>query len=239
MIKFKNVSKVYRLSNVKINSLKNIFSFRKCRAYNGRKHYSLKGINFELEAGDCLGILGKNGAGKSTLLKLISKITLPTEGEVELGGRVSSLLEVGAGFHPDLTGYDNIFLSGAILGMSPREVKSKLNDIIEFAEIGKFIYQPVKTYSMGMYLRLAFSIGISLDSEIIVIDEALAVGDYIFQQKCLVKLKELILNGRTIIFVSHDINHVRNICNKTLLLKEGEAVYFGAVEGAEEMYHNI
>lgn len=236
MIIFKNVTKKYMLSK-HVDSLRNIFSFKK---YNHLQRdnvfYALKNVSFEINTGDCIGVLGRNGAGKSTILKLISRITLPTEGEIEISGRVASLLEVGSGFHSELSGYDNIFLLGAILGMSPKEVSQKVNDIVAFAEIGDFISEPVKFYSMGMSLRLAFAIGVSLESEILIIDEALAVGDANFQQKCLNKLQEILKSGRTIVFVSHDIAQVKSICNKALVLNQGQLDFYGDTSEAAQKY---
>lgn len=243
MIEFKNVSKKYKLSTFRDNTLRSIFSLRfKNKMVNMNSStvfYSLNNVCFQINKGDCVGILGRNGAGKSTILKLISKVTLPSSGEIILSGRVSSLLEVGSGFHPDLSGMDNIFLSGAILGMTKSDVQNKVAEITKFAGIGDFIQQPVKYYSMGMSLRLAFSIGISLDSEILVIDEALAVGDANFQKKCIDKLNFHIENGKTIIFVSHDVNQVKSICNKSIVLDKGELTFFGDVEKAIELYNNM
>lgn len=232
MIIFKNVTKKYYLSK-HIDSLRNIFSFKKYdHLQRDNEFYALKDVSFEIKSGDCVGILGRNGAGKSTILKLISRITLPTDGELSLSGRVASLLEVGSGFHHELSGHDNIFLLGAILGMSSQEVSTKIQEIIDFAEIGEFIYEPVKFYSSGMSLRLAFAIGVSLDSEIFIIDEALSVGDANFQKKCLDKLNTIINSGKTIVFVSHDIKQVEKICNKTLVMKHGQVEYYGdTVEG--------
>lgn len=240
MINFKNVTKYYTLSNVKTTSLREVFSFHiLTRNKNITKFYALKNVSFHVKKGDCLGIIGHNGAGKSTILKLISRVTLPSGGVITLDGKVSSLLEVGTGFHQDLTGIDNIFLSGAILGMSNDEVKHKLDEIIEFAEIGSFIHEPVKYYSMGMYLRLAFAIGISLDSDILVIDEALSVGDSNFQQKCLNKIQEILKENRTIIFVSHDINQIRKICTTALVMDKGELIFHGDVSKAENIYQKL
>lgn len=188
--------------------------------------WSLKDINFEIERGSAIGIIGKNGAGKSTLLKILSQITSPTNGSVKLKGRVASLLEVGTGFHPELTGRENVFLNGAILGMSKREVLSKFDEIVEFAGVERYIDTPVKRYSSGMYVRLAFAVAAHLESEILIVDEVLAVGDAEFQKKCLGKMGEISKGqGRTILFVSHNMASISQLCNEALLLDNGELVY--------------
>ena len=184
--------------------------------------WALKDISFDVEQGDVIGIVGRNGAGKSTLLKILSKITSPTSGSAELYGRTASLLEVGTGFHPELTGYENIFLNGTILGMSKVEIRSKLEQIIDFAGIEKFINTPVKRYSSGMFVRLAFAVAAHLDPEILIVDEVLAVGDFDFQRKCLGRMEEITAEGRTVIFVSHNLGAVSKICNRVVLLKEGQ-----------------
>lgn len=184
--------------------------------------WSLKDINFEVQQGDVLGIIGRNGAGKSTLLKILSKVTAPTTGTIKAKGRIASLLEVGTGFHPELTGRENIFLNGAILGMRKHEIKSKLDEIIAFAGVERYIDTPVKRYSSGMYVRLAFAVAAHLENEILIIDEVLAVGDAEFQKKCLGKMGEVSKNeGRTVLFVSHNIQAVTNLCTKGLLLSNG------------------
>jgi len=185
--------------------------------------WALKDVSFELKQGEVLGIIGRNGAGKSTLLKILSRITEPTDGRVLLRGRVSSLLEVGTGFHPELTGRENIFLNGAILGMTQREIRKKFDEIVAFAEVEKFIDTPVKRYSSGMYVRLAFAIAAHLEPEILVIDEVLAVGDIEFQKKCLGKMTEVARGGRTILFVSHNHAAIRSLCTHGLVLHNGIA----------------
>lgn len=190
--------------------------------------WALKDVNFGLEAGEVLGIIGRNGAGKSTLLKILSRITPPTTGEIRLKGKVGSLLEVGTGFHPELTGRENIFLNGAILGMRRREIVSKMDDIIEFSGIEKFIDTPVKRYSSGMYVRLAFSVAAHLEPDILIIDEVLAVGDAEFQKKCLGKMGEVTKShGRTVLFVSHNMGAVQSICSRTMLLEKGQVKAIG------------
>ena len=190
--------------------------------------WALKDINFEVQQGEVLGIIGKNGAGKSTLLKILSQITEPTAGRIEIHGRVASLLEVGTGFHPELSGRENIYMNGTILGMTRREIDSKLDEIIDFSGVEKFIDTPVKFYSSGMKVRLGFSVAAHLDPEILIIDEVLAVGDYEFQQKCLGKMEDVSKNqGRTVLFVSHNLEAVKNLCPRSLLLEKGRIDLIG------------
>jgi lipopolysaccharide transport system ATP-binding protein len=184
----------------------------------------MNGVSFEVNEGDVLGIIGRNGAGKTTLLKILSRITEPTSGFAELHGRVSSLLEVGTGFHPELTGRENIFLNGAILGMRKREIENKFDAIVDFTEIEKFIDTPVKRYSSGMYVRLAFAVAAHLEPEILLVDEVLAVGDIAFQKKCLGKMGEVAKGGRTVLFVSHNMGAVRNLCQSAIWLDNGQIV---------------
>jgi len=183
--------------------------------------FALRDISFEVEQGEVIGIIGRNGAGKSTLLKILSRITAPTSGRVELNGRVASLLEVGTGFHPELTGRENIFLNGAILGMGKAEIRRKFDEIVAFAEVEKFIDTPVKRYSSGMYVRLAFAVAAHLEPEILIIDEVLAVGDAAFQKKCLGKMGDVAKEGRTVLFVSHNMGAVATLCSRALLLQSG------------------
>jgi lipopolysaccharide transport system ATP-binding protein len=198
--------------------------------------WALKNLNFEVKEGEVLGIIGRNGAGKSTLLKVLSRITEPTEGRVRLRGHVSSLLEVGTGFHPELTGRENIFLNGAILGMSRTEIKQKFDEIVAFAEVEKFLDTPVKRYSSGMYVRLAFSVAAHLEPDILVIDEVLSVGDADFQAKCLGKMKNVTEQGRTVLFVSHNMNAVKQLTNRVVLLREGVVDFIGSAGDAIERY---
>lgn len=196
-----------------------------------REFWALSGVDFEVRRGEALGIVGANGAGKSTLLKILSEITAPTEGEVRVKGRISSMLEVGTGFHGELSGRENIYLNGAILGMSRSEVDSKIDEIIEFSECGEFIDTPVKRYSSGMYVKLAFAVAAHLDSEILIMDEVLAVGDVKFQQKCIEKMCSLIEDeNRTILYVSHNMQTVRRLCNRVIVLEKGRVVADGEVE---------
>lgn len=242
IIKVENLSKRYRIglqekkadtfSQQMVNALKYpIKNFQQIRNLGKFKdeeegvHWALKDVSFEVKQGEVLGIIGKNGAGKSTLLKILSRITEPTSGKVEINGRIAALLEVGTGFHPELTGRENIYMNGTILGMTKREINRKLDEIIEFSGVEKFVDTPIKFYSSGMKVRLGFSVAAHLDPEILVIDEVLAVGDYEFQQKCLVKMEGVSQKeGRTVLFVSHNLLAVKNLCQKILLLNQGEKI---------------
>jgi lipopolysaccharide transport system ATP-binding protein len=198
--------------------------------------WALQDINFEVKQGEVLGIIGKNGAGKSTLLKIMSRVTTPTKGQIKIKGRIASLLEVGTGFHPELTGRENIFLNGAILGMSKAEIKKKFDEIVAFAEVEKFIDTPVKRYSSGMHVRLAFAVAAHLEPEILIVDEVLAVGDAGFQKKCLGKMGDVAKEGRTVLFVSHNMNAVSRLCSRGLILDSGEMTFNGNVDKAIEQY---
>ena len=209
----------------------------------GMEHYSgneifwaLSDVSFNLDRGDALALIGRNGAGKSTMLKLISRITAPTKGEIRIRGRVASLLEIGTGFHRELSGRDNIYLNGAILGMSRAETNSKIKEIIEFSEIEQFIDTPVKRYSSGMYVKLAFAVAAHLDPDIMICDEVLAVGDIAFQHKCLTKMSEIARSGRAVIYVSHNMRTVTQLCNRGIYLEQGRVKYDGTVEHAVELY---
>jgi lipopolysaccharide transport system ATP-binding protein len=194
---------------------------------NKEEFWALQNISFEIQKGDRVGIIGRNGAGKSTLLKILSRITEPTRGRVELNGRVASLLEVGTGFHPELTGRENIFLNGAIMGMARAEIRSKFDEIVAFAEVDKFLDTPVKRYSSGMYVRLAFAVAAHLEPEILVVDEVLAVGDAQFQKKCLGKMEEVSEKGRTVLFVSHNMGAIARLCSQCLWLSSGSLLEIG------------
>lgn len=198
--------------------------------------WALKDVSFEVEQGEVLGVIGRNGSGKSTLLKVLSGITEPTIGEADINGRVGSLLEVGTGFHPELTGRENIYLNGAILGITKAEIKLKFDDIVTFSEVGKFIDTPVKYYSSGMYVRLAFAVAAHLEPEILLLDEVLAVGDAAFQKKCLGKMGTVAKAGRTILFVSHNLAAVRNLCSRTLLLESGRIEKLGPTDEVIDHY---
>jgi homopolymeric O-antigen transport system ATP-binding protein len=211
--------------------------FRKRASANGHQIlWALRDINLEIGQGELVGIIGHNGAGKSTLLKVLSRVTKPTTGEVELFGRIGSLLEVGTGFHPDLTGRENIFLSGAILGMRRAEIQQKFDEIVAFSELEKFIETSVKWYSSGMYVRLAFSVAAHLEPEILMMDEVLAVGDAAFQQKCLDKMRDIRQQGRTILFVSHDMAAVTRLCRRVVLLESGRVVADGDPSAVVNQY---
>ena len=201
--------------------------------------WALKDVSFEVQPGQVLGVIGRNGSGKSTLLKILARITVPTEGLAILGGRVGALLEVGTGFHPDLSGRQNILLNGTMLGMVPREIQSCEDTIIEFAEIGDFIDTPVKHYSSGMFMRLAFAVAAHLDAEIMLVDEVLAVGDTAFQDKCKSKIRDIALSGRTVLFTSHDMEAVSRICSAAIVLDGGRVVYHGNTGGAVDRYRAI
>jgi lipopolysaccharide transport system ATP-binding protein len=200
------------------------------RSSNGHGHiWALKDVSFEVRNGETVGVIGRNGAGKSTLLKILSRITDPTDGHAEIRGRVGSLLEVGTGFHVELTGRENIFLNGAILGMGRAEIEAKFDEIVEFAEVSRFIDTPVKHYSSGMYMRLAFAVAAHLEPEILLVDEVLAVGDMAFQRKCLGKMEDVAAQGRTVLFVSHNLAAVRELCRTAIVLKDGRVEFVGPV----------
>lgn len=198
--------------------------------------WALKDVSFEVRHGEVLGIIGRNGAGKSTLLKILSRITEPTKGRFGVAGRIASLLEVGTGFHPELTGRENIFLNGTILGMTGAEVKSKFDEIVSFAEVERFLDTPVKRYSSGMYVRLAFAVAAHLSPEILIVDEVLAVGDARFQERCLGRIKEIGRSGKTVLFVSHNMSAVRTLCSKALILRQGRLDYSGSSMAAIDRY---
>jgi len=241
-IEVENISKMYRLGNIGTGTLSHDLNrwwakvrgkedpFLRIgeendRSKKGNSQYvwALQNINFEVGHGEILGIIGKNGAGKSTLLKILSRVTAPTTGEIRLKGRIASLLEVGTGFHPELTGRENIFLNGAIMGMSKREIQAKLDEIIDFSGVDRYIDTPVKRYSSGMYVRLAFGVAAHLEPEILIVDEVLAVGDAEFQKKCLGKMEDVSKKeGRTVLFVSHNMAAVKALCTKALVLKNGK-----------------
>jgi lipopolysaccharide transport system ATP-binding protein len=205
-------------------------------AHRAGEFWALRGVDLDVRRGDTLGIIGSNGAGKSTLLKILSRITEPTEGEIRIRGRLASLLEVGTGFHPELTGRENIYLNGAILGMARSEIDAKFDEIVAFSEIGMFLDTPVKRYSSGMYVRLAFSIAAHLDAEILIVDEVLAVGDVAFQKKCLGKMEEARARAKTVFFVSHNLAAVENLCNRAIVLQEGRVMFEGDTKEAIHYY---
>ncbi len=255
MIKIDNVSKQYRLGEIGGTTLRDELQRLSARmrgredptkrigAKEGKKgetFMALEGITFEVKKGERVGIIGHNGAGKSTLLKLLSRVTAPTAGSIGLNGRIASMLEVGTGFHPELTGRENIYMNGAILGMTKKEIDDKIEDIIDFSECRRFIDTPVKRYSSGMYVKLAFSVAAHLDSEIMIMDEVLAVGDMAFQQKCLTKMNDVSKQqGRTILYVSHNMNTIRQLCDRVVVLDHGKVVFDGGVEKGIEVYFNF
>jgi lipopolysaccharide transport system ATP-binding protein len=199
--------------------------------------WALRDVSFDVQPGEVIGVIGRNGAGKSTLLKILSRITEPTSGEARIRGRVASLLEVGTGFHPELTGRENVFLNGAILGMTKQEIRNKFDEIVAFAEIEKFIDTPVKRYSSGMYVRLAFAVAAHLEPEVLIVDEVLAVGDASFQKKCLGKMKEVSgQDGRTVLFVSHNMTAVQSLCSRGILMKNGQTAFIGDTEECVRQY---
>jgi lipopolysaccharide transport system ATP-binding protein len=256
VIKVENLSKQYRLGNVGLGSLSHDLNrwwynvrgkedpYLKIGEENDRSVkgisdyvWALRDINFEVKQGEVLGIIGRNGAGKSTLLKILSRTTTPTTGQVKIKGRVASLLEVGTGFHPELTGRENIFLNGAILGMTKQEIKSKLDEIVDFSGVERYIDTPVKRYSSGMYVRLAFGVAAHLDPEILIIDEVLAVGDAEFQKKAIGKMKQVSQSeGRTVLFVSHNLDAIKNLCNRSLILENGLIFFNGETEKSLDIY---
>lgn len=256
-IKVENLSKIYQIGEIGTGTLSRDMErwwvtkvmgkedpFLKIGQTNNRSSkgssdvvYSLQDINFEIEQGDAVGIIGKNGAGKSTLLKILSRITSPTTGKIQVKGRVASLLEVGTGFHPELTGRDNIYLNGAILGMRKKEINRKLDEIIDFSGVERYIDTPVKRYSSGMYVRLAFAVAAHLESEILIVDEVLAVGDAEFQKKCLGKMNDVSKSdGRTILFVSHNMLAIKTLCTKCFLLKDGCVTDFSQTNKVVDTY---
>jgi lipopolysaccharide transport system ATP-binding protein len=246
LIQAENISKYYRLGILGSRSLKEDLKnwwrghLKKPLAPDPESRQSiwaLRDINFEVFQGEVLGLIGKNGAGKSTLLKIISRITLPTTGRISGNGRIASLLEVGTGFHGELTGRENIYLNGNIMGMKKKEIDRKFDEIIEFSGVSRFLDTPVKRYSSGMYVRLAFAVAAHLDPEILVIDEVLAVGDAEFQQKCMAKIKSISKEeGKTILFVSHNIQTIRNVCNRAMVLDKGKIIAFGETEPVLSSY---
>ncbi len=252
MIKAENVSKEYRLGVIGGTTLREELQRLGARLRGrddptrklgesalarGERFLALDGVSFAIRKGEAVGIIGHNGAGKSTLLKLITRVTAPSGGRIGLNGRVASMLEVGTGFHPELTGRENIYMNGAILGMSRSEIDDKLEQIVDFSEVRPFIDTPVKRYSSGMYVKLAFSVAAHLDSEIVIMDEVLAVGDMAFQKKCLDKMRQAAtVEGRTVLYVSHNMSTIRQLCDRVIVLNKGKIVFDGGVEEGIEQY---
>ena len=237
-IRVKNITKRYKLF------ARNRDRVRDALGLAGKKKlykdlYALKDLSFDIKKGEAVGIIGVNGAGKSTILKIITGVLTPSEGEVEINGRISALLELGAGFNPEYTGLQNVYLNGTMMGFTKEEVDSKLDAILSFADIGDFINQPVKTYSSGMFVRLAFAVAINIEPEILIVDEALSVGDVFFQTKCFHKFEEFRKAGKTIIFVSHDLGSIRRYCDKAILLNHGEKISEGTPAEVIDIYKRV
>ncbi|MDK0562634.1 ABC transporter ATP-binding protein [Clostridium perfringens] len=234
-IRVKDLTKKYKLYQKRYERLANAFGKEK----NIKEFYALKGVSFEISKGECVGIIGHNGAGKSTLLKLLTGVAFPTSGEIEINGRLASMLELGSGFNPELTGMENIYFNGSLNGLTKEEIDGKLKDILEFADIGNFIEQPVKNYSSGMFARLAFAVAINVDPDILIVDEILSVGDVGFQVKCMEKFNEFKKKGKTILYVSHGLGTVKKFCDRAIWLQKGEVVDDGNSVIVVERYYNL
>jgi lipopolysaccharide transport system ATP-binding protein len=230
ILKHQNKERYSTLRDALANKAKKMLAPSSRSTQQSEEFWALNDVSFEIKQGDRVGIIGRNGAGKSTLLKVLSRIVTPTKGRITLEGRIASLLEVGTGFHPELSGRENIFLNGAILGMTKTEIKNKFDEIVAFAEVERFLDTPVKRYSSGMYVRLAFAVAAHLDPEILVVDEVLAVGDAAFQKKCLGKMKDVSEEGRTVLFVSHNMEAIQKLCLKGLLLQQGRLIEQGPID---------
>lgn len=236
-INVSNVSKMYRLYDKPMDRLKESLGFSRKKLY--KEHYALDDISFSVKKGETVGIIGTNGSGKSTILKIITGVLNPTQGNVEINGRISALLELGAGFNMDYTGVENVYLNGTMNGFSREEIDEKLPAILEFADIGEFVNQPVKTYSSGMFVRLAFAVAINIEPEILIVDEALSVGDVFFQAKCYHKFEEFKKMGKTILFVSHDLGSISKYCDRVVLLNKGHKLAEGAAKEMVDMYKKV
>jgi len=221
-IKVTHLTKVYKLYDKPVDRLKE--SLHPLKKQYHKDFYALNDVSFEIKKGETVGIIGKNGAGKSTLLKIITGVLTPTSGHVHVNGRIASLLELGAGFNPEYTGIENIYLQGTLMGYTKEEMEAKIDDILAFADIGDFVHQSVKMYSSGMFARLAFAVAINVDPDILIVDEALSVGDMAFQEKCILKMKSMLNNNRAILFVSHSLPSIRNFCNKAIWVKDGKVM---------------
>ena len=236
-IRVQNVSKLYKLYDKPSDRLKESLGLTKKKKY--REHYALQNLSFDIKKGECMGIIGTNGAGKSTILKIITGVLNPTSGNVEIDGRISALLELGAGFNMEYTGLENVYLNGTMIGFSKKEIDEKLDSILSFADIGDFIHQPVKTYSSGMFVRLAFAVAINIEPEILIVDEALSVGDVFFQMKCYRKFEEFKEQGKTILFVSHDLSSISKYCDRVVLLNKGEKLAEGRPKEMIDLYKKV
>ena len=228
---------MYKLYDKPSDRLKEALGLTKKKLY--KEHYALRDVNFDIQEGECVGIIGTNGSGKSTILKIITGVLTPTQGEVKVDGRISALLELGAGFNMEYSGLENVYLNGTMIGFSKEEIDARLDDILEFADIGDFIHQPVKTYSSGMFVRLAFAVAINIDPEILVVDEALSVGDVFFQAKCYHKFEEFKKQGKTILFVSHDLSSVSKYCDRVILLNKGVKLDEGSPKQMVDLYKQL
>lgn len=236
-IRVEHLSKMYKLYEKPSDRLKESLGLSRKKRY--REHYALRDVSFSIGKGETVGIIGTNGAGKSTILKIITGVLNPTEGEVSVNGRISALLELGAGFNMEYTGIENVYLNGTMSGFSEEEIDARLDDILAFADIGEFAYQPVKAYSSGMFVRLAFAVAINIDPEILIVDEALSVGDVFFQAKCYRKFEEFKQEGKTILFVSHDLNSISKYCDRVVLLDHGTAVSTGSPKEMVDLYKRL
>ncbi len=232
-----HLSKLYKLYDKPSDRLKESLGLTRKKCY--REHYALTDISFDIGKGETVGIIGTNGAGKSTILKIITGVLNPTQGEAVVDGRISALLELGAGFNMEYTGIENVYLNGTMMGFSEEEIDARLESILAFADIGKFASQPVKTYSSGMFVRLAFAVAINIDPEILIVDEALSVGDVFFQSKCYRKFEEFKEQGRTILFVSHDLGSITKYCDRAILLNEGRKIFEGSPKEAVDIYKKV
>ncbi len=236
-IEVRDLSKVYHLYNKPSDRIRETFSIRK-KKYS-KEHYALKNINLKINKGESIGIVGTNGSGKSTLLKLVTGVVTPTTGTIKTDGKIAALLELGAGFNPEYTGIENIYLNGTMMGYTEEEMKKRVPDIIEFADIGEFINQPVKSYSSGMFARLAFAVSINVEPDILIVDEALSVGDTRFQVKCIDKMRELQESGTTILFVTHAIEQIKRFCTRAIWIKNGELIEDGEASQVVDLYDNF
>ncbi len=228
---------MYKLYDKPSDRFREALGFSRKKRY--KEHYALKGVSFDVKEGECIGIIGVNGSGKSTILKIITGVLQPTSGTVSVDGRISALLELGAGFNMEYTGIENVFLNGTMIGFTEEEIRSRLDDILKFADIGDFVYQPVKTYSSGMFVRLAFAVAINIDPEILIVDEALSVGDVFFQAKCFHKFEEFKKQGKTVLIVSHDLNSISKYCDRVLLLHHGELLDQGSPKRMVDSYKQL
>ena len=236
-IKINHISKMYKLYNKPSDRFKEALGITKQKRY--KEHYALNDVSFEVKRGETVGIIGTNGSGKSTILKIITGVLNPTAGNIEVDGRISALLELGAGFNNEYTGLENVYLNGTMIGFTKEEIDERLQDILDFADIGDFINQPVKTYSSGMFVRLAFAVAINIDPEILIVDEALSVGDVFFQAKCYHKFEEFKKNGKTILFVSHDLSSINKCCYRVVLLNKGDKLAEGSPKDMVNMYKKL